>query len=155
MEVEMTLLRDRLPSAVEYFATAGLRLVGNGKWRTSECRLHGGSDSLRVNTESGGWVCMACGVSGGDMLGLHMALQGLDFVSAARDLGAWTDDGRPAPHKAATISPRDALTVLHGDLTLVTVIVSDVRRGVLPTEADWSAFLAAASRVIGIAEATR
>jgi hypothetical protein len=61
--------------------------------------MHGGSDSLRVNTETNGWSCMnpSCDARGGDALALHMGLTGADFVTAARDLGAWEEvsqDGR-------------------------------------------------------------
>jgi DNA primase len=45
--------------------------------------------SLRVNVETGGYRCMACGTKGGDVLAFHRARYGLSFMQAARDLGAW------------------------------------------------------------------
>jgi hypothetical protein len=98
---------------------------------------------------------MACGASGGDALALHMAIAGMDFVDAAKDLGAWVADGRPGPITPTRLSPRDALTALASDLHLVAVIISDLRRGTTPSENDWRAFLGAARRVLHIAEAAR
>jgi hypothetical protein len=54
-------LRDNLPDPIAYFEGEGLKLDGRGKWRTTECRFHGGSDSMRVNTASGGHA--QCGLS--------------------------------------------------------------------------------------------
>ena len=88
---------DRLPDPASYFESQGLKLTGprSAKWKTTECAFHGGSDSMRVNVHSGGWVCMACGAKGGDVLAYQMAAHGLEFVDAAKALGAWVDDGRP------------------------------------------------------------
>ncbi len=152
----MPLNREALPATSDYCDAHGIPLAGRGKWRTGACPIHGGSDSLRVNTQSGGWCCMSCGASGGDALALHMAVSGQDFVAAVKDLGAWVEDGgRPCPTKPAAFSARDALTVLGPDLTLAAVVIADVRRGVIPADRDWDAFLGAASRVLHIAEVAR
>ena len=82
-------IRDHLPDAITYFESEGVHLVGPGRWKTGPCDFHGGSGSLRVNTESGGWRCMACSASGGDVLAFHMQRHGLEFVDAARLLGAY------------------------------------------------------------------
>jgi DNA primase len=84
-------LRDRLPDpAVYYVTTAGLRLIGRGKWRSALCPFHADTHpSLRVNIESGAYRCMACGTHGGDVLAFHRARYGLSFAAAARDLDAW------------------------------------------------------------------
>lgn len=86
--------KDLIPDPVAYCQAEGLKLAGAGAWRTTECRLHGGSDSMRINLSTGGWKCMACHAHGGDMLALHQALHGLGFVEAAKDLGAYIEDGR-------------------------------------------------------------
>lgn len=91
----MTFDRALLPEPVEYFERQGLRLVGVGKWRTAACQFHGGSDSLRINTDTGGWCCMACGAKGGDVLGYHQQVHGLEFLAAARELGALRDEESP------------------------------------------------------------
>ena len=64
----MSFNRDALPEPIGYFEGMGLNLRGPGKWKTTRCEFHGGSDSMRVNTSSGAWVCMACGAKGGDVL---------------------------------------------------------------------------------------
>lgn len=85
--------RALLPTAAAYFEQQGLVLVGRGRQRQGPCPIHGGSDSLSVNVESGCWFCFACGAKGGDMLDLHQQTHGLAFVEAARELGAWVEDG--------------------------------------------------------------
>ena len=58
-------IKDRLPDPVPYYESEGLVLKGRGKWRPTECRFHGSRDSMRINTETGGFVCMAaCGAKG-------------------------------------------------------------------------------------------
>jgi hypothetical protein len=43
-------IRDRLPDPLRHFVDAeGLQLTGSGKWRTSRCEFHDGSDSMRIN----------------------------------------------------------------------------------------------------------
>ena len=66
----MSFDRTRLPDPIEYYENlAGLRFKERGgKWRTTACNFHGGSDSLRINTASGGYICMSCGAGGGDVL---------------------------------------------------------------------------------------
>lgn len=80
-----------LPDAETYFRNAGLPLVGHGKQRQGPCPIHGGSDSLGVNVETGCWFCFSCGAKGGDMLDFHRKVHGLGFVEAARELGAWEE----------------------------------------------------------------
>lgn len=90
-------LRDQLPDPAAYFAGEGLVLTGprSAKWKTTRCDFHGGSDSMRVNTVTGGWVCMACNAKGGDVLAYHMAAHGQDFITAAKELDAWQEDDKP------------------------------------------------------------
>jgi hypothetical protein len=147
--------RSRLPDWTAYADQIGLTLVGRGTWRTTRCDLHGGSDSLRVNAETGGWVCMSCGAKGGDVLAHHMQVTGADFVTAAKALGAWVDGGRSEP-RPARLSARDALAVLDLELHVCAIVLSAARRGELPNDADWQRFLDASGRVLHIAmEAAR
>ena len=85
--------RDRLPDPVSYYEAVGLKLTGprSSKWRTTECKFHGGSDSMRVNVATGAFRCMNCGARGGDVLAYHMAESGLEFVDAAKALLARLD----------------------------------------------------------------
>lgn len=81
--------RQHLPDPASYYAEAGLRLIGHGRWRSAICPFHDDTrPSLRVNVETGGYRCMACGAKGGDVLAFHRLRHGLSFVQAAHDLGA-------------------------------------------------------------------
>ena len=145
--------RDRLPDAESYYQSHGLKLDGKGKWRTTECRFHGGSDSMRINAHTGAFVCMAgCGAKGGDVLAYEMADTGTDFVTAAKALGAWVDDGRPAPSRPTAIPPRDALQILATEANLVAVAAGNVAHGVKLTQIDLDRVMQAASRITFIAE---
>ena len=113
-------IRDRLPDPTAYFESEGLKLVGKGEWRTTECRFHGGSDSMRIRTSTGYWVCMSCNATGGDVLAHHMAEHGLDFIGAAKALNAWQDDGQPNVQHRPKRSPASvAIQVLSVESNLV------------------------------------
>lgn len=82
--------RDLLPNPGLYFREQGLKLKGGGEWKSALCPFHADTTpSLRLRLDSGGFRCMACGAHGGDVLAFHMQLYGLDFISAAKALGAW------------------------------------------------------------------
>ncbi len=59
----MSFDRKSLPDSTAYFSSCGLELRGprHSVWKTAPCQFHGGSDSMRINTVTGGWICMACG----------------------------------------------------------------------------------------------
>ena len=147
-------VKDRLPDTIEYFDLEGVPLKGPGRWKTGPCHFHDGSDSLRVNVDSGGWVCMACGTKGGDVIAYAMQRHGLEFAEAARALGAYVEDDKPhrGPAKKATLSARDAMQLVAFELTVAVVVISDARSGLLPSDSDWQRFLASAGRVIALAE---
>ncbi len=151
----MTFLRDQLPDPVTYFQGQGLVLERGGKWRTTRCEFHDGSDSMRVNLESGAWVCMAgCGARGGDVLAYQMGAHGQDFVAAARALGCWQDDPKDAtqPRRRPLPFPaRDALEVLAEESNLVAIAAGNVAHGVTLTEIDLQRLMLAAGRIQGIA----
>lgn len=149
----MSVDRSRLPDAVTFFESEGLTLAGRGRWRTTSCTFHGGSDSLRVNVTAGGWICMACNARGGDLLAYVQAAYGLDFVEAARRLDCWIDDDKPTPRRRPTpITPRDALQVLSGEASLVAVAASNVAYGSVLTQLELDRLLTAAGRITRIAE---
>lgn len=152
----MSFDRNLLPDPVAYFEDQGLILAGprSTKWKTTECKFHDGSDSMRINTASGGWCCMSCGAKGGDVLSYHMQLHGLEFIGAAQQLGAWIDDGRPAQkHKPTPLPPRAALQVLAFESLLVAVAAGNVAHGTTLSEIDRSRVMAAAGRINRLAEA--
>ena len=151
----MSFDRNLLPDPTAYFEEQGLKLTGprKAKWKTTECRFHDGSDSMRVNTSSGAWVCMSCGKKGGDVLAYELAMTGADFVDAAKAVGAWVDDGRPhTPQKPTPLSPRAALSALAFEATLTAVAAGNVAQGVVMTDADRSRLMQAAGRINRMAE---
>jgi len=150
----MTFQRDNLPEPVIYFENHGLVLKGPGKWKTTSCTFHGGSDSMRVNTGSGAWVCMSCGAKGGDVLAYEIQFTGTEFVDACKAVGAWVDDGRaPVQHKPSPLTPRQALSVLAFESTLAAVAAGNLAQGVALSAVDLSRLLTAAGRINLIAEA--
>lgn len=140
--------RKLLPNAVDYFESQGLRLTGPGKWRTTECQFHGGSDSMRINFATGGWVCMNCDKKGGDVLAYQMQLHDMQFIEAARYLGCWIDDGlAPVQTKMTVLSARDALQALGFEATLCAVAAGNVGHGVKLYAKDFDRLLVAAGRI--------
>jgi len=141
--------REMLPDAVSYHDGTGEPLTGPGAWGTKACPFHGGSDSMRVNRKSGGFRCMACFEKGGDVLAFHMKLHGLDFVTAARELGALIDDGKPhtGPTRPKALPAREAMELAAMAMTIAWPVISDIRRGLVPSDVDWLAFLEAAGHV--------
>jgi hypothetical protein len=82
--------RERLPDAAAYYGQHVDKLGkpnGTG-WAQGVCPFHDDhnkSFSVCVTGERGIWRCFSsCG--GGDMVGFHMRLRGLDFRAAVRDL---------------------------------------------------------------------
>lgn len=147
----MSFARDRLPDPQQFFEDEGLKLDGRGKWRTTECVFHGGSDSMRVNVDSGAWVCMACGEKGGDVLSFLMARYGVEFVDACKLLGCWDESRKSTQVKPAPFSYRAALEVLRFDALHLAVYGSNVANGTAPTDRDRKAALEAAGRIEFIA----
>ena len=82
--------RDRLPDPATYYAThvAKLSRPNATGWAQGVCPFHddhSASLSVQVADPRGGWRCFA-GCGGGDLVGFHMRLRGMDFTSAVRDL---------------------------------------------------------------------
>lgn len=150
----MSFDRERLPDTTSYFEGEGLKLSGPGKWKTTACAFHGGSDSMRINMASGAWVCMSCSAKGGDVLSYHMQAHSLEFIDAAKALGCWVDDGKPQrPQKPAPLPPRAALQVIAFEATLAAVGAGNVARGVALTETDRLRLFTAAGRINRLVEA--
>lgn len=151
----MTFDRNQLPDPLGYYEAEGLALKGprSAKWQTTECRFHGGRDSMRINVATGAFRCMNCGARGGDVLAYHMAEHGQEFVDAAKALGAWVDDGKPAkPQRPTALSPRAAFEVLSFEATVVAVAAGNIGNGVALTDADRARVLVCAGRINRIVE---
>ena len=152
----MSFDRTRLPDPTPYYTDHGLKLSGprSAKWKTTACTFHGGSDSMRINTATGGFCCMNCDAKGGDVLAYHMRAHGLEFAKAAQDLGAWVDDGKPhAQNKPTPLPARAALQVLAFEASLAAIAAGNVAHGVTLSDVDRFRLLAAAGRINRIAEA--
>jgi len=150
--------RTQLPDAPTYFENQGLQLKGpsGAKWKTTTCNFHGGSDSMRVNTATGAWVCMSCGEKGGDVLAYEISATGAGFVDACKALSAWVDDGKASEqrqHKPSPLSPRQALSVLGFEANLAAVAACNVGNGTLLDAADLARLLVASRRISQIVEA--
>ena len=148
--------RNLQPDATGYYEAQGLKLAGprRAPWKTTECKFHGSSDSMRVNTSTGAYSCMAgCGASGGDVLAYEIAVTGADFVAAAKAIGAWVDDGKPyKPQKPTPLSPRAALSAMAFEATLTAIAAGNTAKGVLLTDADRSRLMTAAGRISRMVE---
>ncbi|MBC7620142.1 MAG: hypothetical protein H7293_14380 [Candidatus Saccharibacteria bacterium] len=145
--------RNHLPDPISYFESEGLKLTGPGKWKTTACNFHGGSDSMRINTASGGWCCLSWGAKSGGVLAYHMQAHGLEFVDAAKALGAWVDDGRPAvQHKPAPLPPRAALQVIGFEANFTAIAAANLARGVALSQIDLSRLMTAANRITRLVE---
>ena len=147
-------VKSRLPDAIGYYESAGLSLVGRGSWRTTRCDFHGGSDSLRVNVDSGAWVCMACGTKGGDVLVYHMQSHGLEFIEAARALGAYVFDGKAhrGSERPTTLSARAALGVVAFESLVIATAAGNIAQGVVLSDRDRTRVMQAAGRIGFIAQ---
>ena len=87
-----TLNRGSLPTPLQYLTERGLlKRKPRSEWASICCPVHKGggeaNPSLRISTIDGHFRCMACGVSGGDVVALHRFITGLSFLEAVRDLG--------------------------------------------------------------------
>jgi hypothetical protein len=102
---------------------------------------------MRVNQEIGAWICMSCGVKGGDLISYEMQLTKEDFIVVARRLGAWIEDGSELVYKPTPISPRLALQVLNNEATLVCIAAGNLAHGVELTSADVDRLFDAARRI--------
>ena len=146
----MTFERERLPDPVSYFESQGLIFQESGPapWRTTECRFHGGSDSMRIKVSTGAFVCMACGARGGDVLAYERAVYGIGFFEAAKRLGAWVGGDAPARHiKPTSLSARDALLMLADEATLIALEGTRIGNGVELVAADLERVRTAAARI--------
>ncbi len=154
----MPLIKDRLPEPRAYFESMGLTLGRGNKWVTTRCEFHGGSDSMRINLHSGAFACMAaCGARGGDVLAYHRAATGLDFVEAAKALGAWEEDpSHPQHHspRPAPFTARQALQVLANDVLYCAVCIGNTAQGIELTDSDRLQFMQATGRILAIKEMT-
>lgn len=149
----MSFDRSRLPEPLAHYEGEGLTPKGPGKWKTTRCDFCGGSDPMRVHVASGAWVCMSCGVKGGDILSYHMQRHGLEFVDACKALGAWIEDDKPSKYRQHPLpfSARSGLEVIRFESLLVAVAACNLAKGIELASADRERLVQAAGRIEFIA----
>ena len=84
--------RELLPTpATVYLKEVGkLSRPSNRCYSQALCPFHRDHHpSLRINLQSGAFVCFACGAKGGNVIDFMMLRYGLDFKAAVKQLGAW------------------------------------------------------------------
>ncbi|MDM0031232.1 CHC2 zinc finger domain-containing protein [Variovorax sp. J22P271] len=147
--------RSRLPDpAAFYVEHRGLKLLPGKLWRSGgPCEFHGGGrDCMRVNVRTGAFKCMNCEIGGGDVVAYLMAVECIGFIEAAKQLGAWTDDGKPAPRNPMPFSARDALAVCDFEITFAAIAAGNMAHGIPLTDADRARLLLCANRLCRVHE---
>ncbi|MBX3709424.1 MAG: hypothetical protein KIT56_03640 [Gammaproteobacteria bacterium] len=84
--------RALLPNPIHYYTTqlSQLPIKTKSKWILVNCCFHQDRNpSLSINIESGHFKCFSCNAKGCDILAFHQLRYGFDFITAAKDLGAW------------------------------------------------------------------
>lgn len=90
MKVFTKFSRLRLPNAFAFYQKNFKKMTGHGGWRLVICPFHDDHDpSLGINIDKGSFRCFACSASGGDILDFYRKLHKVDFITAAKALGAW------------------------------------------------------------------
>lgn len=145
----MTFIRENLPDPETYFTNLGHKITGKGKRFRTTCGIHNGDGlNLSVLRGSGAFNCFACGAHGGDVLAYEMQRTGADFVTSAKALGAWRDDGKTDPHqKPSPLTPRQALEILQFETMLVCIELTRYAKGEIPNEHDAERVRIAAGRI--------
>ncbi len=86
-----TIKREIQPMAFYLDALPGMKPPRRFGWTDGGCcPFHDDTKpgSFRVNTESGGFVCYACGARGGDILAFVMARDGVSLPEAVHTLAS-------------------------------------------------------------------
>ncbi|WP_342616574.1 CHC2 zinc finger domain-containing protein [Rhodoferax sp. GW822-FHT02A01] len=133
---------------MSYFESQGVPMPKGKVWVSTICQFHGGRQTMRIHKVSGSWKCMSCMEGGGDVLAYHMKRNGLEFIEAAKALGAWVEDGKPAiQRKPTSLPPIKALQVLAVESNLIAIAGHNVHNGVVLTESDLRRVRVAARRI--------
>lgn len=160
-------IREKLPDPLTFYQDRGLILQPGKKWRSTSCEFHNSKSTMRINMNSGGFTCMGqCGAKGGSVLDYYMAINGVDFYTAAKALGAIEDDGTPytGPKRPSRIPAHDLLILASSDLYQCSMVVSTLLNAMVVNPefektlepkiniTDLESFFEAAGRVIYVSE---
>lgn len=160
-------IREKLPDPLTFYQDRGLVLQPGKEWRSTSCEFHNSRETMRVNMKSGAFICMAqCGAKGGSVVDYYMAINGVDFYTAAKALGAVEVDGKPyiGPKRPSRIPALELLKLASTDLYKCSLVVSALLHaltanrelekalGLTITSNDLHCFFGAAGQVIYLSE---
>lgn len=160
-------IREKLPDPLTFYQDRGLALQPGKEWRSTSCEFHNSRSTMRINMKSGAFACMAqCGAKGGSVVDYYMAINGVDFYTAAKALGAVEVDGKPyiGPKRQSRIPALELLRLASTDLYKCSMVVSallhaltenpELEKALAPTitSNDLQSFFGAAGQVIYVAE---
>lgn len=78
-----------LSAALDHYGVQYRQIPG---WQTVVCVFHSETrPSLRVNVDSGGFMCQACGVTGGNIYAFVAAKEGVPYRDAVNIVAGWPD----------------------------------------------------------------
>jgi len=144
----MTLIRQNLPSAEEYFKARGHKVTNHGKGFRTNCGIHNGTGQNLSVRDDGAFYCFKCGAKGGDLISYEMLLTGADFVTSAKSLGAWIEDGNTNHHhKPTPITAQQALDILQMESLIVAIALTDYSNGQPISSIDAERLRVAAGRI--------
>lgn len=84
-----------LHAALDHYGVQYRQVRG---WQTVRCVFHDESrPSLRVNVDDGGFMCQACGVTGGNIYAFVAAKEGVTYKEAIDLVGGWSGVTVPKP----------------------------------------------------------
>jgi len=162
-----TFVKEKLPDPLSFYQGRGLVLQPGKEWRSTSCEFHNSRGTMRVNMKSGAFACMAqCGAKGGSFVVYYMDINGVDFYSAAKALGAIEVDGKPyiGPKRPSRIPALELLKLASTDLYKCSMVVSALlhvlaenprlEKALAPTITanDLKSFFGAAGQVIYVSE---
>jgi len=79
--------KTHLPTPFAYYKKHFKGINASREWINVNCCFHQDSNpSLAINLKSGGFICHACGVKGGDIINFHRRRYNLDFKSTVVQL---------------------------------------------------------------------
>jgi hypothetical protein len=162
-----TFVKEKLPDPLSFYQGRGLVLQPGKEWRSTSCEFHISRTTMRINMNSGGFVCMAqCGAKGGSVVDYYMAINGVDFYTAAKALGAIEADGKPykGPKRPLRIPTHDLLKLVPKELYICSTVVSALSNALIDNPeleealapkinfTDLQSFFEAAGKVIYVSE---
>lgn len=147
----MSFNRENLPDPESFYKDNLQKVTLRKNQGKGCCPFHEErTPSFSFNTVSGAFYCFGCGVHGGDILSFVMQRDGIEFIEAAKQLGAWINDGKGESRKPTPISARDALYVLNMETLIIATAGANIANNIKLTNQDLKRLLQAANRIIKV-----